>query len=937
MRKWITALVAAMIAVAGGVIFIASPASATVTDEGCTWQWNRSIPQSHKEAKYKKTVTYYTIEHKKVRSANPWTSQELSWLATHATKVGSGADNTSEWTLNDATVNAANVNPLELPQQTWTNLPSGLGAYGGPSSSDVTYYITSVESYVTLPAGALFYQTHSGTIYLTGPNSNTDFSPDSAAAIFTATNPGGSWTKYGEKDVTDAPLVQGPITSMTEPDRGAYPNNPWIKDGNSKVCPTKDGAFTKSVSNPTCTTGAVLTYSGQGVTFSGAASGVTGPKTAAQATVTATPSPGHLWVGGGSEQRTVSNVALAGPLDADDPACQKAEATAAVSITPGTCDTAGSASVTGLLHATLDGTLDTTPGAHTANFTATSGYKFANGTKHLAVNYTVPPKSDSDGDGCAVKDATASVTVVQSTCDQQHQPTTPSVSFASANATTGSAPDTTPGTHSVTFTANAGHRFADGSKTKVVSYTVNAVKTQYDCAIQPPDDSREVPNGTEGCDLKGYGAGYLTWIDVYTTTYSWDEETQTYVGTETGPVVKEGSFYFKPYSDKEYVLKNCDGDVPDSKVEYTEWVDGTWECGDKTVTQTRTKTVTPYVWDLGEREWVEGTPIVTTETRTRDLTESEQFPCVVKIPVPATPSQSDPCGYGNAHWNVPADTDQIDWTLAENGHLIAATKAGYEFADGTTSHDYGVAHDSGSTCITTVPVPAVPAQTDPCGPNNAAWVVPANTASVTWTQTAGVLVASTNSGYVFTDGTTSHNYGKAVDSGVICIVEVPVPAAPSVTDECGPGNAYWNVPANTASVVWTLADGVLTASTTTGYKFADGTTSHVFGKAVDSGETCPIPPKHASFKVKKHNQCGYANDNASVTARHNIESIVKSHPRRGVWIFKATAKQGALFSNGTRHMTKTVRITGGKPCHQPPHNPPHTGLRLGSGVVLGKL
>ncbi len=74
--------------------------------------------------------------------------------------------------------------------------------------------------------------------------------------------------------------------------------------------------------------------------------------------------------------------------------------------------------------------------------------------------------------------------------------------------------------------------------------------------------------------------------------------------------------------------------------------------------------------------------------------------------------------------------------------------------------------------------------------------------------------------------------------------KVAVPAVPSVTDDCGPNNAYWNKPTDTASVVWTLVNGELIASTTKGYVFEDGTTKHNYGTVKDSNEPCPVvtPP-----------------------------------------------------------------------------------------------
>jgi len=79
--------------------------------------------------------------------------------------------------------------------------------------------------------------------------------------------------------------------------------------------------------------------------------------------------------------------------------------------------------------------------------------------------------------------------------------------------------------------------------------------------------------------------------------------------------------YLKVYNDCEETPK------PDPKVEYGEWTDGDWACDDTTVTQTRTRTTTPFIWVDGD--WVLDTDNATTvtETRTRDLTAEEQFPC----------------------------------------------------------------------------------------------------------------------------------------------------------------------------------------------------------------------------------------------------------------------------------------------------------------------
>jgi len=66
---------------------------------------------------------------------------------------------------------------------------------------------------------------------------------------------------------------------------------------------------------------------------------------------------------------------------------------------------------------------------------------------------------------------------------------------------------------------------------------------------------------------------------------------------------------------------------PDDNVVSTEWVDGQFACGDTTVEQSRTVTTTKFTYDAETRTWVEGVPVVETETQTRNLTAAEQYPC----------------------------------------------------------------------------------------------------------------------------------------------------------------------------------------------------------------------------------------------------------------------------------------------------------------------
>lgn len=74
------------------------------------------------------------------------------------------------------------------------------------------------------------------------------------------------------------------------------------------------------------------------------------------------------------------------------------------------------------------------------------------------------------------------------------------------------------------------------------------------------------------------------------------------------------------------------GEQPEPIVKYGEWQDQAWPCGATTTTQTRTKSVTEYT--LVDGEWKAGEPVVTTETRTRDLAAGEITSC----PVPQKPA-----------------------------------------------------------------------------------------------------------------------------------------------------------------------------------------------------------------------------------------------------------------------------------------------------------
>jgi hypothetical protein len=152
---------------------------------------------------------------------------------------------------------------------------------------------------------------------------------------------------------------------------------------------------------------------------------------------------------------------------------------------------------------------------------------------------------------------------------------------------------------------------------------------------------------------------------------------------------------------------------------------------------------------------------------------------VVQVP-PNPASVNDPCGPDNATWDIPADadTDVFDFKLGgtDGDHLIVDIISGLdEFPDGSTTHDYGVAPDSGIACTpetVVIDVPPNPASVnDPCGPDNATWKnVPANTDTLNWavTDSGHLVVSIVADNTEFPDGSTTHDYGVAPDSGVAC-------------------------------------------------------------------------------------------------------------------------------------------------------------------------
>ena len=200
--------------------------------------------------------------------------------------------------------------------------------------------------------------------------------------------------------------------------------------------------------------------------------------------------------------------------------------------------------------------------------------------------------------------------------------------------------------------------------------------------------------------------------------------------------------------------------VPPSAVGYT-----VVENGD-TVTITAVK---GYVFDDGKT------------VLTHTLNPDSGVPCYVPPTVVTftPPAFIDPCndpGVVNAPvWTSMPAGDAITYSV-NGGTITVAPKPGFVFAEGTVTTFSLPLDDPSNLCYNPVlSIPITPDVKDVCNPvgvtYNAVWVVPVNTALVTWELRAdGHLLARAATGYKFTTGLTVHDFGLAPDDGFTCAV-----------------------------------------------------------------------------------------------------------------------------------------------------------------------
>ena len=168
----------------------------------------------------------------------------------------------------------------------------------------------------------------------------------------------------------------------------------------------------------------------------------------------------------------------------------------------------------------------------------------------------------------------------------------------------------------------------DGGKQANVSHWI-VCKGEYPTE-KPKDKVTETEESTTDCGDEVV----VTVTTITTTPYKWDAEAEQWVLDEANAKTEEKR-ETRELTEEEW----ADCNPTTTKTTYGEWVDGEWECGDTTVTQTREVYTTVYHGENAEPT------VTTTETQTRELTaeESEQDCTPTPTPTP-TVTPADPGG-----------------------------------------------------------------------------------------------------------------------------------------------------------------------------------------------------------------------------------------------------------------------------------------------------
>ncbi|MCP2638052.1 hypothetical protein K0817_015975 [Microbacterium sp. HD4P20] len=165
-----------------------------------------------------------------------------------------------------------------------------------------------------------------------------------------------------------------------------------------------------------------------------------------------------------------------------------------------------------------------------------------------------------------------------------------------------------------TATPKDGTKFAPNAKTEWTVPALDQLPASHeDCR---PDQPPAVVTTSHATDFDCESVTATVTTTTTTTPYVWNGEAWV-PGTATEEVTT---------AEREMTAdEKMDCPLPDTKVEYTAWEDGEWECGDTQVTQTREVTTTVYEYDQQGNPTPSSSTVV--ETQDRDLTQEEIAEC----------------------------------------------------------------------------------------------------------------------------------------------------------------------------------------------------------------------------------------------------------------------------------------------------------------------
>ncbi|MGI9823307.1 LPXTG cell wall anchor domain-containing protein [Agromyces sp. Marseille-Q5079] len=215
----------------------------------------------------------------------------------------------------------------------------------------------------------------------------------------------------------------------------------------------------------------------------------------------------------------------------------------------------------------------------------------------------------------------------------------------------------------------------------------------------------------------------------------------------------------------------------------------------------------------------------------------------------AVPTFSDTCGVGNYALSYDKALEGVVWNeVVANGKvsLTATVKPGYVFSDGTSTKSFGPYTLDESPCVESIPIPAAPTFSDSCGVDNYVLDYDTTLVGVVWNKVVSggtvSLTATAESGYVFSDGTSTVSFGPYTLDQSECVKTITLDVKPTFSDSCGIGNYVLDYDKALAGVIWSLAvaDGKLTlnAKPDTGYAFAGAAQSIDFGPYTLDDSAC---------------------------------------------------------------------------------------------------